>query len=237
VLKEDLGLKPFKLPSNHELKPADHPKRLNFCIWFRALPKMTSMRLICSDEAYFYLTQPDNKQNNRLWLKTRPTEGIERPLYDEKVLVWCAMSSQRIYGPYFFESTVDQDSFSRMLKSFFWPKVVRQNYKKFYFQQDGAKPHIANKVQNYLKSKFGDKFMDKNRWPPRSPDLNPCDFYLWGYLKLRVYNPIPNNLDELKCNIERKIKQITQDELKRVFLNFENRCDLVIETKGGHIKE
>ena len=79
--------------------------------------------------------------------------------------------------------------------------------------------------------------MDKNRWPPRSPDLNPCDFYLWGYLKSRVYNPIPNNLDELKCNIERKIKKITQDELKRVFLNFENRCDLVIETKGGHIKE
>jgi len=119
VLKEDLGLKPFKLPSNHELKPGDHSKRLDFCIWFRALPKMTSMRLICSDEAYFYFTQPDNKQKNRLWLKTRPTEGIERPLYDEKVLVWCAMSSQRIYGPYFFESTVDQDSFSRMLKSFF----------------------------------------------------------------------------------------------------------------------
>ncbi len=119
VLKEDLGLKPFKLPSNHELKPADHPKRLNFCIWFRALPQMTSMRLICLDEAYFYLTQPDNKQNNRLWLKTRPSEGVERPLYDEKVLVWCAMSSQRIYGPYFFESTVNQDSCHGMLRYYF----------------------------------------------------------------------------------------------------------------------
>jgi len=124
-----------------------------------------------------------------------------------------------------------------MLKSFFWPKVVRQNYKKFYFQQDGAKPHIANKVQNYLKSKFGDKFMEKIIWPPRSPDLNPCDFYLWGYLKARVYNPLPKTLDELKSNIRREIKKITKDDLKRVFLNFENRCDLVIETKGRHIKK
>ena len=41
------------------------------------------MRLICSDEAYFCLTELVNKQNNRLWLSTRPTEGIERPLYDQ----------------------------------------------------------------------------------------------------------------------------------------------------------
>ena len=91
VLKQDLGLKPYKLPEYYELKPDDHPKRLDFCIWFKTLPKDTCMRLICSDEAYFYLTKPVNKQNNRLWLKTRPTEGIERPLIDLKVLVWCAM--------------------------------------------------------------------------------------------------------------------------------------------------
>ena len=79
--------------------------------------------------------------------------------------------------------------------------------------------------------------MDKNRWPPRSPDLNPCDFYLQGYLKARVYNPLPNNLDELKINIEREIKKINKETLKNVFLNFEKRCDLVIEVDGGHIEE
>ena len=124
-----------------------------------------------------------------------------------------------------------------MLKSFFWPKVVREDYKKFYFQQDGVKPHIANIVQNFLRSKFQDKFIDKTKWPPRSPDLNPCDFYLWGCLKSRVYNPLPNNLDELKSNIEREIKNITEEDLKRVFFDFEKICDLVIEAKGGHINK
>ena len=79
--------------------------------------------------------------------------------------------------------------------------------------------------------------MDKNRWPPRSPDLNPCDFYLWGYLKSKVFNPLPNSLDELKINIRREIEKITKDDLKRVFLNFEKRVVLVIESKGGHIEE
>jgi hypothetical protein len=57
-IEEDLNLKPYKLPQYHELKPSDPAKRLDFCIWFMGLPKTTTMRLICSDEAYFCLTEP-----------------------------------------------------------------------------------------------------------------------------------------------------------------------------------
>ena len=96
-----------------------------------------------------------------------------------------------------------------MLVKFFWSKVVREDYKNYYFQQDGASPHTSKKAQKYLRSKFGDKFIDKKKWPPRSPDLNPFDYFLWGYLhKSRVYNPLPKNLDDLKANLEREIKNM-----------------------------
>ena len=91
-----------------------------------------------------------------------------------------------------------------------------------------------------MRSKFGEIFIDKKRWPPRSLVLNPCDFYLWDYLKVRVYNPynpLLNNLDELKINIEREIKNITKEDLNRVFLNFEKIYDFLIKAKGGHIEE
>jgi hypothetical protein len=51
--------------------------------------------------------------------KKRPTEGVEHPLYDKKVLFFCAMSSKRIYGPYFFESTVNEVKYHKMLVHFF----------------------------------------------------------------------------------------------------------------------
>ncbi|GBN58201.1 hypothetical protein AVEN_197179-1 [Araneus ventricosus] len=35
-------------------------------------------------------------------------------------------------------------------------------------------------------------------WPPRSPDPNPLDFFLWGYIKQRVYAPPPPTLQELR---------------------------------------
>jgi hypothetical protein len=33
-----------------------------------------------------------------------------------------------------------------------------------------------------------------NLWAPASPNLNPCDLFLWGYLKELVYKPLPANL-------------------------------------------
>ena len=147
---------------------------------------------------------------------------LERPLQDKKVLVWCAISASRVYGPHFFERTVNKHNYLEMIENFFWPRVLRtKKYKKYYFQQDGASSHTANKVQKYLKSKFHEKFMDKNKWPPRSPDLNPCDFYLWGYLKSKVYNPLPKTLDELKSNIKRDIENMKKDTLESAFLSFD----------------
>ena len=135
-----------------------------------------------------------------------------------------------MYGPYFFETTVNQHTYIDMLKTFFWPKHLRTaDYKNYYFQQDGATAHTATMVQYWLKSKIGEKFIDKKKYPPRSPDLNPCDYYLWGYLKSRVYSPLPKTLDQLKANIKPEI-------LKKVFENLKKRCDLVIENFGGHFE-
>ncbi len=83
--------------------------------------------MIFSDETYFYLTESLNKQNNLLWLKERPVDWIERPLQDEKVLVWCAISAKKIYGPFFFECTVNQHTYLDMLKIFFLAKAAQNH--------------------------------------------------------------------------------------------------------------
>ena len=86
-----------------------------------------------------------------------------------------------------------------MLKIFFWPKHYRvESHKKYYIQQDRDTPHTANTIQEWLQSKFGEKFMTKKQWPPRSTDLNSCDYFLWGYLKSKVYKPLPKTLDDSK---------------------------------------
>lgn len=73
------------------------------------------------------------------------------------------------------------------------------------------------------------------KWPPRSPDLSPLDFYLWGYLKGRVYNNNPKTLTELKSNIRQEISGIGKVVLSRVIENFAKRLNECEERRRGHL--
>ena len=72
------------------------------------------------------------------------------------------------------------------------------------FQQDGT-PHVESEVQNSIWRHFTeDRIISRafpTRWPPRSFDLTPCDFWLWGYLKDIVYKGSIRNLRDLKKQI------------------------------------
>ncbi len=98
-----------------------------------------------SDEAYFYLTESLNRQNNRIYDIEQPTDGI---------------STTKIYGPYYFSTSVNQHNYLEMLKVWCWAKHLRTSeYKKYYFQQDGTPPQTSNIVKEWLASKFGQKFL------------------------------------------------------------------------------
>jgi hypothetical protein len=61
-----------------------------------------------------------------------------------------------------------------------------------------------------------DRIISKGLWPPRSPDLNPCNFYLQGKVKSVVYANNPHDLEALKQNIREAIYNIQQRELQQV---------------------
>jgi hypothetical protein len=123
VLHDDLHLKPYKFHNWHVIEEHDYAKRLAFAEWFLSLPKVTEQYMIFSDEAYFCLTLPNNKQNNRYWGDSAQEYGIEVPLHDKKLLVWCAISATRAFGPYFFESTVNSANYTyKRSKPFLFPE-------------------------------------------------------------------------------------------------------------------
>ena len=74
-------------------------------------------------------------------------------------------------------------------------------------------------------------------WLPRSPDMTPCDFFLWGHVKERVYvPPLPADLDELRNRITAAVNSVTEDTLRRVWDGFSYRVDVFRAVGGGHIE-
>jgi hypothetical protein len=84
--------------------------------------------------------------------------------------------------------------------------------------QDCATAHTATHSINVLNEVFENRLISRGLWPSRSPNLNPCDFYLWGNLKDKLYSNNPHTLVELTQSISEKISSIEVSELKLVYI-------------------
>jgi hypothetical protein len=118
----------------------------------------------------------------------------------------------------------------------FFRELTEEEKTSGYFLQDNATAHTANYSMNEINQVFGDRVVSRGLWPPRCQDLNPCDFYLWGKLKDKVYVNNPHILDELKDNIRVKISHIMREELHRVAGNIFRRSEACLQAEGRHFE-
>ena len=91
-----------------------------------------------------------------------------------------------------------------------------------WFQQDGATPHAALATLVKLQDVFRERLISRRTdhpWAAHSPDLNPLDFFLWGFLKNRVYENTPETLEELKAEIRRVIRDVNVDTCGKAIKN------------------
>ena len=127
-----------------------------------------------------------------------------------------------------------------MIREFLLPQAGRHRMKHFWFQQDGATAHTAKATMKLLRETFNNRIISKNAdfaWPPYSPDLTAPDFFLWGYLKSKVYRNAPKTLQELKANIIEEIGRIDGVMLKKVMENAHKRAIECVQAKGGYLRD
>ena len=106
---------------------------------------------------------------------------------------------------------------------------------RLHLQLDGAAPHYAKKVREWLDAQFAGRWIGRGGpigWPARSPDLTPCDFFLWGYVKSRVYAVPVTTMEQLKDRIKDAFAHIPTEMLMSAILAFRKRLMDCIEKRG-----
>jgi len=135
----------------------------------------------------FYTNPPINSQNDPVW-----SQGKKSNVVASRLLVQRAKFAPHIMvsAGVFFEGKgrlhfVEEKA--KINANYYidnlLPKPVEDAYallgNTFVFQQDGAPAHRAMPTQEWL-AKHCPDFIDKDSWPPNSPDLNPLDYCMWG---------------------------------------------------------
>ena len=99
--------------------------------------------------------------------------------------------------------------------------------------------HRAEATLDVLLPVFEDRIISRRVgvvWPPRSCDLTPLDYYLWGAFKNKYYADKPETIKALKDNSREangEIQLHTIDVLK----NWTDRVGYCMNIRGSHLNE
>lgn len=190
ILKKFLRLHLYNITCHQLLTESARTQRVGFCEMMTELfdaKELDEKQIIFCDEAHFWLDGYVNKQYYRFWGKEQPNVALAESLHSQKVTVWVAISVKGIYVE-FFESTITAENYQQLLETKFFPHAKENDWvRQFYFMQDGTTPYRTSEVseaifkvyQNRVIGLKYPKFVRGDiKWPPYSPDLNPCDFFL-----------------------------------------------------------
>jgi hypothetical protein len=167
-------------------------------------------------------------------------------LFTARVAVWCGVGSFGIIAPYFFGDdaavTVNSAHYMEMLRNFVEPELRNWgiDLNTIWFQQHGATAHTARVTMGVLRRLFPRLVLSRNGdvpWPARSSDLTACDYWLWGYLKSKVYVARPANIEEFKQRIRDEIASIPGEMIRKVMHNLRGRLEQCVQNGGRHLSD
>ena len=241
------GWKPYKYLPVQKLEKADSNRRLEFCnvLMDRHFAENIFHNIIWTDESIFTTaTKVYNRKNLHYWSNKNEKKIKEVKTQGRKsVKVWCGIWRSKIIGPIFFDENLNLARYFQLLindiQQLIEDQVPQIELQYLVWQQDGAPYHRSQEINNYLSNRYQYWIGENGNlgWPPRSPDLTPMDYFLWGTLKEIVYKQKPTTVNELRRKIQEGVNFLNEGQFVQNAISYlETVYTTCIAQNGGHIQ-
>lgn len=234
----------FKIKLKTPLKSNDHQNRRLLVRWYidqKDKDHLFYQKIIFTDIAYFHLNKTVETHNGYILLADNSKMDLSTPTNSERIAVWCGFWSGGVIGPYFLssETNIDPtDCYCFLLNNFVWEKLKDIDLNNVWFQKGDSTNLNETCINNVLQEKFANRIISPNgpkNWPKRSCDLNPCIYFLWGFLKVCVYKNDLKSIDQLIKQIQDSILLISPEMCNDVLKDLNERMDIVNRSFGAHL--
>lgn len=159
------------------------------------------------------------------------------------VNVWCGIWRSTLIGPFFFDGCLKARSYTEILSGpltdVLDDTISLRDLSRMWFQHDGAPAHKSAQPCTFLAQTFGPRIIGyggQQEWPPRSPDLTPLDFFLWGFLKSKVYERESTSQADLVNRIMMACRSVTPTMLRKLQPEVLKRFQYCISAEGRHFE-
>lgn len=244
ILKRN-GYSCFKVQTTQEIFPEDNFKRMEFCETMVNKINVNENflnNILFTDESSFSLHRKHNPSVVRYWSRENKHLSVAvRTQYPQKLNVWTGILGNHIIGPLIIDGNLNGNKYLELLENQIIPAVqnLPVNFDNIWFQQDGCPSHNKKTVITFLETTFPNHLIATRgmiKWPPRSPDLAPHDFFLWGCLKETAYKHAferATNLVDLREKLIQLCANITPNQLNDMRVSLYNRFGYCLAQEGG----
>ena len=183
--------------------------------------------LVTYDESWIYCYDPETKRQSSQWKHTsslRPKKAKQSKSTHKLLMIPLFDSTGMIYIHWVpTGQTVNKEYYVEVLrefrKRFHWKRPVLFKSGQWHFHQDNAPVHNSIVVTDYL-TKMGIKTIPH---PPYSPDLAPCDFWLFPKLKEKLRGCHYETIEGIKEAVAKVIVTLTQEDFQKSLERY-NKC-------------
>ncbi len=196
-------------------------------------------RIIATDESWIYTYDPRNKTADMQWVSKddpRPTKCLRARAQKKVMLILFFDSAGIISMDFVQEGTVDSavyiDSLRRMREAYRQKRPHFWTGRQFHLLQDNASPHRSTDTTDYFAS------VEQSLWthPAYSPDLSPCDFWIFPAIKQHIKWHRFQSIDDVETAARRELNAIPKSEFARCFNELAARYQKCVSAGGSYFE-
>ncbi len=252
MLKKDLNLSkiaPKMVPKL--LTDEQHRFRVRLCEenleLLRQNPELMST-VVTGDESWVAVLEIETKQASCEWLPKgtkdlRPRKAM-RQRADRKTMLTAFFDVRGVVLAEFLPpgETVDADSYIATLRRLrenirrkrpqLWGQVRQGQPRPFLLHHDNASSHTAVPTLAFL----GENDMEMLAHPPYSPDLAPCDFFLFPRMKNQLRGHRFRNIADLQTAVQRTLREILASDFECALMSLPVRWMKCVAAQGQYFE-
>lgn len=231
------------------LQENDFGRRIEFCrhLLHTDVDDVNFLRsILWTDESKFDKEGIVNYHNLHNWAEKHQNPHVKRPRGFQRrfsVNVWAGLIGNKLIGPHYLPDNINGANYLQFIINDL-PDLVEEVFQEdrpIVFQHDGCPAHWSVAVREHLNNAFPNSWIGRGGpipWPPRSPDLTPIDFHVWGRAKELVYVTEVQNREDLINRINAAFVKMKAEMLLRVTtVEIRNRCRECIRNQGQQFEQ